>query len=467
MDTGIEFGEVQEATPEKSLRPDRNAHYAVVPYESPVEGDLPIFLDLDVLLDMEQHARSDTSVELGGFLLGGQYYDEAGQPFVVITDSIRAKYYESTKGSFKFTSETWTEFNRERNGFSPDLAMVGWYHTHPDWGVFLSGMDMFICNHFFNRPLDVAYVIDPCRGDRAFFQWTTSGRERCKRTRGFYVIASRYRQAELELTVAQLQGASTMPTDSRLNGLGGMMTPVVNVSQPQPPPHQGVATLAMLTLQFCLLALLAWKLIGPTSPAESTEMAQVVEQLERLAAQRDAEVARQAQTELLDQVLQDLRDTEPGTVQRLAELRQENARLASSIEGQAALNERLRREMAAAATASAEQIEQLENKVRRLTKEQEQRDEQIARLSATNKKLFKKVQPGGQGGEQSNWNYYLIGGLVLALLVIGGVAATLSFRPAAAPEEGDIPEERLTGGRTPPEGPAFIPEHLPEEGKGS
>lgn len=258
-----------------------------------------------------------------------------------------------------------------------------------------------------------------------------------------------------------------MPTDSRLSGLGGMMTPVVNVSQPQPPPHQGVATLAMLTLQFCLLALLAWKLIGPTSPAESTEMAQVVEQLERLAAQRDAEVARQAQTELLDQVLQDLRDTEPGTVQRLAELRQENARLASSIEGQAALNERLRREMAAAATASAEQIEQLENKVRRLTKEQEQRDEQIARLSATNKKLFKKVQPGGQGGEQSNWNYYLIGGLVLALLVIGGVAATLSFRPAAAPEEGDIPEERLTGGRTPPEGPAFIPEHLPEEGKGS
>jgi proteasome lid subunit RPN8/RPN11 len=41
--------------------------------------------------------------------------------------------------------------------------MVGWYHTHPDWGVFLSSMDMFICDNFFNK-LDVAYVIDPWRG---------------------------------------------------------------------------------------------------------------------------------------------------------------------------------------------------------------------------------------------------------------------------------------------------------------
>src|SRR5262245_24827620 len=100
---------------------------------------------------MEEHALSDTAVELGGVLLGGHYEDEAGRPFVVVTDSLRARHYESTKGSFKFTHDTWSAISREREQFPAELQMVGWYHTHPDWGVFLSGMDMFICDNFFNK----------------------------------------------------------------------------------------------------------------------------------------------------------------------------------------------------------------------------------------------------------------------------------------------------------------------------
>ena len=166
MDDGIQFGEVEEVSREKRLRPDQNKHYAIVEYESPREGELPVFVDLDTMRDMESHAVTDTSVELGGVLLGGQYEDEDGNPFVLVSDSLRAEHYEATKGSFKFTHETWTTISRQRDEFPDDLQMVGWYHTHPDWGVFLSGMDMFICDNFFNRELDVALVIDPCRGDR-------------------------------------------------------------------------------------------------------------------------------------------------------------------------------------------------------------------------------------------------------------------------------------------------------------
>ena len=103
MSDDIQFGDVEEAQPQKDLRPDRNRHFAVVAYGKPVERDLPIFVDLDVLLDMETHAATDTSVELGGVMLGGHYHDEDGKPFVVITDTLRAEHYESTKGSFKFT----------------------------------------------------------------------------------------------------------------------------------------------------------------------------------------------------------------------------------------------------------------------------------------------------------------------------------------------------------------------------
>ena len=151
MNDEIQFGEVEEASPQKTLRPDRNKHFAVAPIGTPADGELPIYLDLDVAHDMEVHAQSDKTVELGGVLLGAQCTDDDGKPFVLITDSLRAAHYESTKGSFKFTHDTWSAISRERDEFPADLQMVGWYHTHPDWGVFLSGMDMFICDNFFNK----------------------------------------------------------------------------------------------------------------------------------------------------------------------------------------------------------------------------------------------------------------------------------------------------------------------------
>ena len=70
MNDEIQFGEVEEAAPERALRPDENRHFAVAAYGEPVEHDLPVFVDLDVLADMEGHAQSDMSVELGGVQCG-------------------------------------------------------------------------------------------------------------------------------------------------------------------------------------------------------------------------------------------------------------------------------------------------------------------------------------------------------------------------------------------------------------
>ncbi|MEC8507300.1 MAG: Mov34/MPN/PAD-1 family protein, partial [Planctomycetota bacterium] len=143
MGSEIQFGEIEESRPERQTPPDKSQQFAVVECQEPQSGELRIYVDLDVMKDMESHAESDTTVELGGVLLGRQLEDEQGQPFVVVSDSLRAQHYEATKGSFKFTHETWQQISRQREGLPPDLQMVGWYHTHPDWGVFLSGMDLF------------------------------------------------------------------------------------------------------------------------------------------------------------------------------------------------------------------------------------------------------------------------------------------------------------------------------------
>jgi len=264
-DQDIQFGDMEEASPERRRRPDRDRHFAVVEYGAPSDDELPIFVDADVLSDMEAHAETDTSVELGGVLLGGQYVDRDGNPFVVVSDSLRAEHYESTRGHFKFTHDTWTRISRQRDEFSDDLQMVGWYHTHPDWGVFLSGMDRFICDHFFNRPLDVAMVIDPVRDDRGWFYWKQEGDERLPRAGGFRVTASRFRERELAAYVAQLESATTMKVKPMFGGdpavSPGMITQVVHTIRPQL-GWMGIAIVAMLVLQVCLTLLVALRLGG-------------------------------------------------------------------------------------------------------------------------------------------------------------------------------------------------------------
>ena len=234
---------------------------------------------------MEAHALSDTSVELGGVLLGGQYEDQTGRPFVLVSDSLRAAHYESTKGSFKFTHDTWSAISRERDEFPEDLQMVGWYHTHPGWGVFLSGMDKFICNNFFNKQLDVALVIDPCQHERAFFQWTDEGDDQPRQMNGFYIIGTRFRLPELEIYSAQLQGKAIMTSDPRYS-LSHRSGPLVHITE-RSSLWQGIGVIGMLTMQFLLLVLIAWRIMLPPEPGESLLQAAAKSDLEAQRAVLD------------------------------------------------------------------------------------------------------------------------------------------------------------------------------------
>ncbi len=172
----IVFGEMKVREPERLQRPDRDRKFACVAYEVPGPFDLPIFLDRRTADAIERHALSDTSVELGGILLGKECIDPAtGQPFVWITQALEAKHYANTQASFTYTHDSWEEITRERDRLHPDCDIVGWYHTHPSFGIFLSHHDLFIHQNFFAQTLQVAYVVDPINQSRGFFQWRDGG----------------------------------------------------------------------------------------------------------------------------------------------------------------------------------------------------------------------------------------------------------------------------------------------------
>jgi proteasome lid subunit RPN8/RPN11 len=214
------FEDIKYREPKKVRRPDRDRRWACLAYEIPRPEDLPIFLDRKPADAIERHALRDTSVELGGIMLGMECVDDqTGEPFVWVTESLEAKHYENTQASFTYTHDSWEEITRERDRLYPDLDIVGWYHTHPDFGIFLSSHDLFIHRNFFDQPLQLAYVVDPIRQTRGFFRWRDGGLDQVG---GYYISSDRAERISLARLVNDLE---SIPNADPGGGGGGGLSP--------------------------------------------------------------------------------------------------------------------------------------------------------------------------------------------------------------------------------------------------
>ena len=145
--------------------------------------DVKVYIKQDVYKALEKYASSDTTKELGTILIG-DYCEQLGKTHVVISNYIKAKYTDASASTLTFTHETWDYVHRQHDLLYPDKKIIGWQHTHPNYGIFLSNYDMFIQDNFFNMPFQVAYVIDPIQNFRGFFQWKNGKTEKLK---GYYV----------------------------------------------------------------------------------------------------------------------------------------------------------------------------------------------------------------------------------------------------------------------------------------
>ncbi len=114
---------------------------------------------------------SDTNgtQEVGGFLVGLTYVTD--RQMVEVRRFVPARSTRSNAASLTFTHDTWSDLHRFMMESCPDERILGWYHTHPGLGVFLSSNDVFIQRHFFAEPWHIGLVVDPREGELAFFQW--------------------------------------------------------------------------------------------------------------------------------------------------------------------------------------------------------------------------------------------------------------------------------------------------------
>ncbi len=135
---------------------------------------------VDILLDeaplraMQAHALSSLDREVAGVMIGRQPEKQPDGRYVVhVIDSIVAKHTVMQGASVTYTPESWRYMTDTLWERYPDesAVIVGWYHTHPGFGIFLSGMDLFIHQNFFTQIWHIAYVLDPRARTSGFFGW--------------------------------------------------------------------------------------------------------------------------------------------------------------------------------------------------------------------------------------------------------------------------------------------------------
>jgi proteasome lid subunit RPN8/RPN11 len=126
--------------------------------------------------ELISHAKESLNAEVCGVLAGQVCEDDEG-PFVHVEAVIRGA--AATQGSthVTFTQATWNAIHQVLEHDHPKLRIVGWYHTHPGFGVEFSEMDLFIQRNFFGGPTHIALVTDPLSGAVAICANTPQGIE--------------------------------------------------------------------------------------------------------------------------------------------------------------------------------------------------------------------------------------------------------------------------------------------------
>ncbi len=108
------------------------------------------------------HTKENLDAEVAGVLVGEVCED--GELFVAVKAIIRGASTRHGTTHVTFTHETWNQIHATLDRDYPNLQIVGWYHSHPGFGVEFSSMDCFIQENFFTAPTQFALVTDPLGG---------------------------------------------------------------------------------------------------------------------------------------------------------------------------------------------------------------------------------------------------------------------------------------------------------------
>ncbi len=207
-DIQLELGRSTRLSAVKRKSPLENRAMRVCACGQPADDLYPVFISEQAVRAIREHLLADPERELGGVLVG-EFCKFGRGYFIQVNDIIRAEMAESTGISLTFTHEAWEQVHAQLAQRYSRERIVGWYHSHPGLGAFLSKEDEFIHQHYFADSYQIAMVVDSKLGEWAIFEWS---QESLVRISGFYVFAPRSNEEALRECMRELSATSDHST---------------------------------------------------------------------------------------------------------------------------------------------------------------------------------------------------------------------------------------------------------------
>ncbi len=131
-----------------------------------VDVPLRVALERRAFADIVAHAKEALDTEICGVLVGTACRDDDGE-FAHVEAVVRGSRADEGSRHVTFTQDTWNGIHATIRREYPKLHIVGWYHSHPGFGVEFSKMDIFIQQNFFSGATQIGVLTDPLSGDVA------------------------------------------------------------------------------------------------------------------------------------------------------------------------------------------------------------------------------------------------------------------------------------------------------------
>lgn len=166
---------------------------------TPAQAQVQVVCHQTVLDKIQQHAKFYARQEIGGILVGHYYRTDDAQTgptsYVEIHDYLpapREGHGQSSASHITFTETIWADLLREKDGNPTfnQMEIVGWFHSHPNWGTQPSSLDIDIQLEHFRYEWQVALIYDPQRHEGDFYLWDNDSLVRAP---GFHEVFSRIR----------------------------------------------------------------------------------------------------------------------------------------------------------------------------------------------------------------------------------------------------------------------------------
>ena len=173
--------------PETSPRPMEISQRWDSPYDNfGLRPAVSVFVTRPAYIRICVHACS-ADVEVGGVLVGQWCTDEqSGEQYIVVKHVLPARHTRQGSVYLTFTQDTIIDLHEQIEKRFEGEKIVGWFHTHPRMGIFLSHYDTFMHHNFFPEPWQVALVVEPFSSVAGFFIRQSNGTFDPTRYFGFY-----------------------------------------------------------------------------------------------------------------------------------------------------------------------------------------------------------------------------------------------------------------------------------------